>query len=347
MNKEVRRNKVPAKQRSPSAHDVARIAGVSQAAVSRAFTPGASVASATRKKILLAAQELGYLPNLHARSLIKGESGLIGVVVGFRRSLFMMEALHVLSARLSQAQKHILIFTVEDGESADQHVHDLLQYRVDSLLLMGTAVSPKVIAHCRSKGVAVIFFNLRSGDRSGFASVTVNNREGGRQIAEHLLQQGYRRLSFMGGPATYKTSEEREAGFREGLASRGAVRYEREVDCYDREEAMQAARKLLARKGRPDAIFCWNDHMALAAMEVARHEFNLDIGPELGIAGFGDIEQASWPSFQLTTYSQPIDVMMQRVAALVLHPPRSTGASAQFVVEGELKRRRSTQRIRT
>src|SRR5580698_2293910 len=128
----------------PSAHDVARAAGVSQAAVSRAFTPGASIAKMTQAKIFHAAKSLGYRPNLLARSLIKGESGIIGVVIGHPRSIFFMSALHALSARLSQAQKHILVFTTEGKATADGHVEDLLKYRVDALLLMGIGLSRKL-----------------------------------------------------------------------------------------------------------------------------------------------------------------------------------------------------------
>jgi DNA-binding LacI/PurR family transcriptional regulator len=339
---------IMAKQLSnPSAHDVARLAGVSQAAVSRAFTPGASVAKATREKVLQAARELGYRPNLLARSLIKGESGIIGLVMGYPRSIFLMSALYALSARLSQAQKHILIYTVEGGQAADPHIEGLLQYRVDALLLMGIGISSKLSAHCRAKGVPVILFNLRSGETQGFASVTVNNREGGRQIAEHLIAQGYRRLGFIGAPEIYRTSREREAGFKEYLAKRGSARFEREDGCYDREDAILAARRLLSRKPRLDAIFCWNDHMALACMEVARYEFGLEVGPELGVAGFGDIDQASWPSFQLTSYSQPVDALIQKVASLILQPPHMQKSAGQFMIDGELKRRASTHRIAT
>jgi DNA-binding LacI/PurR family transcriptional regulator len=118
---------------SPSAHDVARLAGVSQAAVSRAFTPGASIAKGTQERIFDAAKLLGYRPNLLARSLIKGESGIIGVIIGNPRSLFFMSALHALSARLSQAGKHILVAVLEGRATADAHVDDLLSYRVDAV----------------------------------------------------------------------------------------------------------------------------------------------------------------------------------------------------------------------
>jgi DNA-binding LacI/PurR family transcriptional regulator len=327
----------------PSAHDVARQAGVSQAAVSRAFTPGASIAKATQDKIFHAAQSLGYRPNLLARSLIKGESGIIGVVFGNPRSIFFMSAFHALSAYLSRAQKHILVFTAEGRATADAHVEDLLKYRVDALFLMGIGLSTKLAKHCHDKGIPVVFFNLRSREIKDFASVTVNNREGARQIAEHLLRQGYRRIAFLAGPANSSTSRERESAFTAYLASQGMPPPVREVGCYERGDALQATRNLLSRKSRPDAIFCWNDHMALAAIEAARYEFGLEVGRELGIAGFGDVEQATWPSFDLTSYSQPVDIMIQEVVKILLAAPR-LGRPVHTIIDGALKPRRSTQR---
>src|SRR4029077_16704724 len=102
---------------------------------------------------------------------------------------------------------------------ADVHVEDLLKYRVDALVLMGIGLSTKLAKHCHDKGIPVVFFNLRSREIKDFASVTVNNREGARQIAEHLLRQGYRRIAFLAGPANSSTSRERESAFTAYLAS--------------------------------------------------------------------------------------------------------------------------------
>ena len=331
---------------SPSAHDVGRAAGVSQAAVSRAFTPGASIAKTTQQRIFHAAKSLGYRPNLLARSLIKGESGIIGVVIGNPRSIFYMTALHALSARLSQAQKHILVSTVEGKATADAHVEDLLKYRVDALFLLGISLSARLAKQCRDKGIKVVFFNLRSREIKDFACVTVNNREGAQQIAEHLLRRGYRRLAVMAGPANFSTSRERESGFTAYMVNQGLPPPALEIGCYERVGALQAARNLLSRKPKPDAIFCWNDHMALAALEIARYEFGLEIGRDLGVAGFGDIEQASWPSFDLTTFSQPVDIMIQEVAKILLGTA-GLGQPMHTIVDGDLKPRRSTQRERS
>src|SRR3954465_9629382 len=110
---------------SPPAHDVARLAGVSQAAVSRAFTPGASIAKRTRERVLVAAEELGYRPNLIARSLSKGRSDIIGVVLGIPENPAHVATFEALSARLAHAGKQIMTFTVKgDDFAADVHVED-------------------------------------------------------------------------------------------------------------------------------------------------------------------------------------------------------------------------------
>lgn len=327
----------------PSAHDVARVAGVSQAAVSRAFTPGASIAKGTQDKVFRAAKSLGYRPNLLARSLIKGQSGIVGVVYGGNpHNPFFMSVLDALLKRLSRARKHILIFTVEGHATADVHVEDLLKYRVDALLLMATSLSAKLADQCHDAGIPIIFFNRRP-PRKDFASVMENNREGARQIAEHLLQQGYRRPAVIAGLAESSTARERESGFIAHLTSLGLAEPEREIGYFQRDGALQAARQLLSRKPRPDAIYCVNDYMALAAIEVARYEFGLEIGRQIGVAGFDDIEEASWPSFDLTTYSISVESIIEQATTLLLSTPEQE-IPRHAVIDGVFKPRRSTQR---
>ena len=206
----------------PSAHDVARLAGVSQAAVSRAFTPGASIAADTQNKVFHAAKSLGYRPNLIASSLNKGKSGIVGVIFGGNpRNPFFLSALYALLARLSRAGKHVLIFTVDSHANADVHAEELLKYRVDALLLMATSLSSKLAEQCYDEGVPILFFNRRPAKTKGFSSVAENNSKGGRQVAEHLLSQGYKRLALIAGSTESSTARERESGFTTYLKSHG------------------------------------------------------------------------------------------------------------------------------
>jgi len=327
----------------PSAHDVARLAGVSQAAVSRAFTPGASIAEATRAKVLRAAKTLAYRPNLIARSLIKGQSGIIGIVIGNPRNPFFITALDMLLGQLARNGKHSLVFTTDGDSSADVHVDDLLKFRVDALVLMAATLSPKLAQQCRAEGIPLVFFGRRPRFSKDFVSVAGNNQEGGRQIAEHLVQQGYKHLAFITGREESSTSSEREAGFYSYLKEKKLPAPPREIGNFHRTGAMEAARRLLSRQPRPDAIACANDYMAIAALEVARYEFGLEIGSDIGISGFDDIEQASWPSFDLTTFSYPLKTMIETVANVILTSP-NLGHPGHKVIEGLIKIRGSTQR---
>lgn len=327
----------------PSAHDVARLAGVSQAAVSRAFTPGASIAAGTRDKVFEAAKTLGYRPNLLARSLIKGHSGIVGVVIGNPRYPFFQAALDVLSTRLSQAGKHILVYTAEANAIVDAQVEDLMKYRVDAVLLMAAGLSPRQTAQCRAEGVPVISLGRSPSSPGSYAAVVGDSAAGAATIAEHLLHQGYRRLGLIAGSPDTSSSREREAGFVEHLAAQGLPPPARAIGYFRREAAVEAARSLLSRSPQPDALFCVNDDMALAAIEVARFEFGLEIGRELGVAGFDDIEQAAWRSFDLTTYSLPVDLLVEQTMAILLDAGAAPTA-ANSVVHGELKIRSSTRR---
>lgn len=327
----------------PSAHDVARLAGVSQAAVSRAFTPGASIANTTRAKVLRAAKSLGYRPNLIARSLIKGKSGIVGVVIGNPRNPFFISALDMLLGHLGRHGKHSLVYTMEGESGADVHVDDLLKFRVEALVLMATTLSAKLAEQCRAEGIPLVFFGRRPKYSKDFVSVSGDNREGGRMIAEHLVRQGYRRLAFIAGRPESSTSREREAGFTSYLASHGLPAPEREIGNFQRSGAMEAARRLLSSKSRPDAIACANDFMAIATLEVARYEFGLEIGREIGITGLDDIELASWPSYDLTTYSYPLQTMIEIVGSIVAGTPYLEHPGHK-VIGGVLKARRSTQR---
>lgn len=323
----------------PSAHDVARGAGVSQATVSRAFTPGASISPAAKAKVLRVADELGYRPNLLARSLIMGRSGIVGVVVGDSRNPFYMDAFDALSQRLAAAGLQMLVFTAHGSSDADIPVEDLLKYRVDAVVLMSAHLSSRLADRCAAEDIQVIFFNRRASSAVAASSVTGANAEGAGRIAEHLLAQGYRRLAFMAGSDNSSTSHEREQGFIERLAASGLAPPIRIAGHFERTGACEAMRHLMQMGEPPDAIFCANDAMAIAAIEVARFEFGLVPGRDVAIAGFDDIDQAAWPSFGLTTYSQPVGAMTDLVVALLADKQQK-----HSVVPGALVVRSSTIR---
>ena len=251
-----------------TAMDVARLAGVSQSAVSRVFTAGASCSETTRDAVLKAASELGYRPNLIARSLITRRSGLIAVVMGMLENQFYPAVLDALSVRLTQAGFRLLLFTAPTG-IADPALEDILRYRAEAVILASAHLSSALVEECRVAEVPVVLIN-RKTRMTSVSSVTGENVKGARTIAAFLAAGGHRRFAFMAGLEDLSTSRDRERGFFGYFSGQGLPPPSRVVGKYSFESAVQATRHLLAAELRPDALFCANDHMALAALQVAR-----------------------------------------------------------------------------
>ena len=326
-----------------SAHDVARLAGVSQSAVSRAFTQGASISRGMREKVVEAAEELGYRPNMLARSLITRRSNIVGVGIGDVENLFFPLLLDRVSSRLSQHGLRTLLVTATTDAQVDRQVDELLNYRVDAIILLAAAMSSRLADQCQKAGIPVILVNriARRGDST--YSVTGDNAGGTRAIGRYLLTAGYRRMAFMAGHEDSSTSRSREQAFAAFLAEEGVAPPIRAVGGFTRDGATAAARALLSRPDRPDVIFCANDQMAIATIEVARHELGLCVGEDIGIVGFDDIPMAGWPSFALTTYSQPVERMADKAVEFVTRLNDPQGERHE-VIPGELIVRGSTRR---
>ncbi|MBO1075886.1 LacI family DNA-binding transcriptional regulator [Roseomonas marmotae] len=337
------KTRAPGPIRAATAHDVARLAGVSQSAVSRAFTPGASIAPDTARKVAEAAARLGYRPNLIARSLITRRSSIIGVAAAYLENPFYPAMLEALSTALEGAGYRVLLFTARPGESSDPILEEVLRYRLDALVMASASLSSRFALECRQAGIPVVLLNRRTED-GATSSVTGDNHGGAALIARFLAAGGHRRPAFIAGLENASTSREREAGFREALAALGLPPPLRAVGHYDFAEAARAARELLSAPERPDALFCANDHMAFAALGVARREFGLEPGREVSIIGFDDAGPASWPVVDLTTYAQPIQPMAARVLSILSHHLADPAAPAVgAVMPGELVLRGSAR----
>jgi DNA-binding LacI/PurR family transcriptional regulator len=177
------------------------------------------------------------------------------------------------------------------------------------------------------------------------SSVTGDNRVGARAIADFLIAGGHTRFAFVSGLRDSSTNRDREAGFCTRLAEAGLGAPTQVEGRYDFQAAQLAARALFLGAERPDAVFCANDHMALAVIESARADFGLQVGREVSIIGFDDAPLASWPSFDLTTYSQPIEPMVAAVGEILreaMATPRQP--AVQRIVPGVLIVRGSARR---
>ncbi|WP_206612695.1 LacI family DNA-binding transcriptional regulator [Paenirhodobacter populi] len=320
----------------PTAHDVARLAGVSQSAVSRSFTPGASVSEKTRQKVLKTAKELGYRPNLIARSLITQRSNLIGVAIPHLDNPFYATLLEALSEDLAEHGYRAMLFPAPMSAFVDPLIEEMLSFRLGGLILVSSSLSSGLAEECLRIGLPVVQVN-RVSSRGTVSSIVGDNRGGAAQVAEFLVAGGHERIAYMAGLEASSTNHDREEGFTGQLARHGRSLSHRVVANYSAEQARDLARLLLARPDRPDALFCANDHMAIAALSVARAEFGLVPGRDISIVGFDDTRLSAMPEFSLTTFRQPV-IEMARDAADVLHRMISApdAEATRTVLPGEL-----------
>lgn len=333
-------------------NDVAREAGVSTSAVSRTFTPGASVGKKTRALVLEAANRLGYRPNAIARTLSTRKSRMIGLVVSYLDNQFYPTVMEQLSQRLQQHGYHVLLFIgranevcsssrhgavapsvdiqrgalngAEDVESTaedtDTILMEILQYQVDAIVLASTMLSSTLSDHCRALGIPVVLFN-RTAPVEGVSAVVSNNYEGGRLAAQHFLSTGAQRIGFIAGLEDASTSREREQGFMAALQQAGVSLAARAVANYSMEQARAVTRTLYAGASEhalPDALLVANDHMAFGVLDALRLDLGLRVPHDVQVIGFDNVPQAAWGGYQLTTIEQDAVRMVNATVDLLI-----------------------------
>ena len=297
--------------------EVAKLAGVSQSAVSRVFTPGASASQTTIDKVRKAANDLGYRPNILARAMVSGRSRIIGVVVAYLENQFYPEALEKLSNALQVKGYHVLIFMAgKNIQSIDRVVEEILDYQVDGIIAASVSMSSNLTERCKSAGVPMVLFN-RSQDIPTMSAVTSDNIAGGRKVADFLIAGGHKKIGYISGWEGASTQRDREAGFISALADHGLVLYNRKVGNFVMEEARQATRKMFA-SDPPDAVFVANDHMAFAVMDTIRFELGLSVPTDVSIVGYDDVPASAWPAFNLTTIQQPVELMVKETVQILI-----------------------------
>jgi DNA-binding LacI/PurR family transcriptional regulator len=311
--------------------DVAREAGVSRAAVSRAFTPGASVAPETRRRILAAADAVGYRPNAIARSLNTRRSGIIGVVITEIANPFYARLLEALGIALQERGLMPLVSVAPDPEATDELLVRLLSYQVDGVVVASATLSSGIAARCAAARTPIVLVDRRAGEHGREAAlVGADNVGGGHLVADLLAAAGHRRHAFLAGIEATSTSTERERGFVSGLAAHGLTLTAREVGRFSYVGGRDAALRLLGRADRPDAVFCANDEMALGLMDAARATFGLRIPQDLSVVGFDDTPSAALASYRLTTVAQDVTELAEAAVTAVQEHTGSVAASARY-----------------
>lgn len=298
--------------------DVAKLAEVSQSAVSRAFTPGASVAPDTRDRILKAAATLGYRPNALARAMNSGRSRLIALLVTYMDNEFYPPVVDHLTRAL-QDEGYSVLLSIPDGDTdkQDKMVEQIMQYQVEGMILASTTLSSNIAVECGHTGIPIVLLN-RYPSTAPASTVISDNISGGAMVAEFLIAGGHHRIAFIAGDENTSTSRDREAGFYQKMAERGVSVFARRVGDYQHRPARQVVRELFTQQQVPDAVFVANDHMAFAVMDVLRDELRLRIPEDVSVVGFDNVPLAASAAYNLTTVEQVIPEMVDSTVHILL-----------------------------
>jgi DNA-binding LacI/PurR family transcriptional regulator len=303
--------------------EVAERAGVSRSAVSRYFTPGASVAPKTRARIEVAVAELGYAPNALASSLTTGRTKLIGLIVNNFRNPLILDVVDLFTRGLQQRGLRPLLVNLSGATDPAESVRMLRQYSVDGVIVASSTLPPSFARSFAEGGLPVVSAFGRASEVPVVDIVGIDNKACGRMAAEALLARGYRRLGFLGGPEGASSTQGRADGFLAAVDGvRGVVVSTSFAEDYTFDAGRRAMQQLLS-SGPAEAYFCGDDLLAMGALS-AIVEAGLRVPGDIGLIGLNDMEMSRWPNIGLTTIRQPvgdiIEAAINRVTALIAEP---------------------------
>ncbi|WP_289154011.1 LacI family DNA-binding transcriptional regulator [uncultured Salipiger sp.] len=301
-----------------SAADVARRAGVSRSAVSRAFTPGAQVSETARSRILEAADELGYRVNRLARTLHQARSDLVGIVGGNLGNPYISAQLEALSAGLQSRGLQCLLMNSAQGSATD--LARLLDYRVRTVVLLSGAAPDELIRLCTRNGARMVLINRPAPPEGSRADlILADSAEGGRLAARRLLAAGCRRVAVVISGSRTSAKLERARAFCAEIEGAGlpVTRWAEGANSYD--TGCEAARALLAEPGI-DGIFGVTDELALGVLNTARFELGRKVPGELSVIGFDDAPVSDWASHGLTTIRQSLSALTRATLEAIERP---------------------------
>ncbi|WP_262021718.1 LacI family DNA-binding transcriptional regulator [Vibrio quintilis] len=296
-----------------SAAEVARLAGVSRSAVSRTFTPGASVSEETRQRVLAAANTLNYHVNHLARGLSNERSRPVCLLGANLNAPYQARLLDALTQKLQQAGRAVMVINTSGVEAdADAALRQTLNYRASATIVLSGTPQASLVETCVNSGQHVILVN-RAGQFEGADHISLDYSSTMYDALYMLKQAGCQRLavvsstiqspSLLGREKLFLTAAEEE-NIECTVYRSGPTSYQTGVD---------TARQILPSRKRPDGVFCVTDLIACGFMDAARQEFKLQIPDDLCVIGFDNIEQAGWLSYQLTTFGQPLEDMTNAI----------------------------------
>ncbi|MEZ0496404.1 LacI family DNA-binding transcriptional regulator [Sphingomonas sp. IW22] len=305
----------PRGNRRATSYDVARVAGVSQSAVSRCFAPGGSVSSGTRERILKVARELGYRPNALAQGLISGRTNLVAVLISSLTDLYYPEVLTELARQLTLRDMRMLLFSLETESEVDAVLHQVWRHSVDGVISAARLSDAQVELFAQHE-VPLVLYN-RTAVIASAASVCCDSVSGEQALVTRLLAAGHQRFAIIAGPEDSYVGEERRMAAAQRLAMAGINDVPVVRGDYSYDSGRAGLHAIAARGALPDAVICVSDQMAAGAMDAARIDLDIAVPDRLSVVGFDGSGPAGWASYEVTSIRQPVRRMTDAAVAML------------------------------
>jgi DNA-binding LacI/PurR family transcriptional regulator len=327
--------------------DIAKIAEVSHTTVSRALRNHPGIPPETISRIQKIADELGYVPSAAARSLKTNRSCVVGVIVNRIADPFFAEVLDGVQDILqNQAYSIFLASSGSQGEHEQSIIQAMIERRVEGLIVCASHISHEDYETLKSAKIPIVLVHNRIFEDINY-SLHHDDFYGGKVMTQHLLELGHQRIAFIADPKAGRVSNQRLAGFQAALEAVNLPHVEAwtfYAKSADLEGGFEAARHILDQPTLPTALFCFNDMIAVGAMQ-AFQEAGLSIPQDLSIVGFDNVALSRLVKPSLTTFDQPKYRLGSEAAHMLLRLLDVDGTPQEreiITLRGEIVLRQST-----
>ncbi|WP_053383306.1 LacI family DNA-binding transcriptional regulator [Leucobacter celer] len=304
-----------------SIRDVARAAGVSVGTVSNVLNRPEIVAPATVSRVTATIESLGFVRNDAARQLRAGRSRSLGLVVLDTRNPFFMDVAHGAQRRALDDGYTVLMGGSDESREREQSLLDMFEeHRVAGVLISPVLTELTQLRKLRDVGIPVVLVDRGTSDRT-FSSVAVDDVEGGRIAARHLIEVGRRRIAFVGGPEGLEQVDDRLAGARSVVAEHAGVSLEMfPTEALSVLEGRRIGAQLAQMDAdrRPDAVFAANDLLAMGVLQALVMTGSLRVPEDVALIGYDDIDFASAAVVPISSVRQPATEIGETAVDLLL-----------------------------
>jgi len=327
--------------------EVAKLAKVSTATVSRTINGSTKVSARTAARVQKAIKELNFYPNTHARTLVSGRSRMLGLIISDITNPFFPELVkHFEDQAVQKGLEVIIANTDYKPKRMAECIRRMVERKVDGAAIMTSEADPALLVELTRRDIPTVFMDTgKNSTRS--ANISIDYEQGIQEALGHLFSLNHRRIAFIAGPLNLQSAQRRLDAFVSGMKSRGVEVGEELIEKGDHriEGGMYAMRNLLRLHERPTAVISSNDLTAIGALGTI-HDAGLDVPRDISLIGFDDISFAHLTQPPLTTIRlSRSQLAITALAALEKLMRREDGNSTEYTIRTHLVMRGSTRTL--